>query len=71
MVGTKGTNLSRDYRTNVRIPPNDSGLDMETVFLCFQVRSLDVKRFPDEPAGRLSDESMNRVEDVVRYSLGL
>jgi mRNA interferase MazF len=46
VVGTKGANISRDYPTNVRVSPEESGLPMETVFLCFQVRSLDPKRFP-------------------------
>jgi mRNA interferase MazF len=71
VVGTKGTNISRDYPTNVRIDPADSGLPLETVFLCFQVRSLDPKRFSDKPAGRISGEALNRVEDTVRYCLGL
>jgi mRNA interferase MazF len=71
VVGTKGDNISRDYPTNVRISPAESGLPMETVFLCFQVRSLDQKRFPKNPAGKLSDEAMKKVEEAVRYSLGL
>lgn len=44
VVGTKGENISRDYPTNVRIPAAESGLTMETVFLCFQIRSLDPSR---------------------------
>lgn len=71
IVGTKGENISRDYPTNVRVSPAESGLPMETVFLCFQVRSLDPKRFPKNPAGKLSGEAMKRVEEAVRYSLGL
>jgi len=43
IVGTKGENISRDYPTNVRVSAKESGLQMETVFLCFQVRSLDGK----------------------------
>src|SRR5712692_445107 len=70
-VGTKGANISRDYPTNVRVSPEESGLSMETVFLCFQVRSLDPKRFPQNRAGKLSDEAMERVENAVRYSLDL
>ena len=31
VVGTKGENISRDYPTNVRVSPADSGLPMETV----------------------------------------
>src|SRR5881275_2303267 len=55
VVGTKGENISRDYPTNVRVPVSDSGLPMETVFLCFQIRSLDPGRFPAAPTGKISD----------------
>ena len=41
VVGTKGENIYRDYPTNVRVSSAQSGLPMETVFLCFQIRSLD------------------------------
>lgn len=71
VVGTKGANVPRDYPTNVRVSPEESGLPFETVFLCFQIRSLDPGRFPDQPAGRLSDEKMLKVEAAVRYCLGL
>ena len=46
VVGTKGANITRDYPTNVRVSAQESGLPMETVFLCFQIRSLDPSRFP-------------------------
>ena len=71
VIGTKGENISRDYRTNVRVSPDDSGLPMETVFMCFQIRSLDLRRFPAEVAGQLSEEKMQQVEATVRYCLGL
>lgn len=71
IVGTKGENVQRDYPTNVRISARDSGLPMETVFLCFQIRSLDSSRFPQTPAGELSDALMRRIEDTIRYCLGL
>ncbi len=70
-VGTKGANVARDYRTNVRVSPTESGLPMETVFLCFQLRSLDAVRFPAQPAGRLTDDALRQVEQTVRYCLGL
>jgi len=35
VVGTKGDNVSRDYPTNVRLSPAETGLPMETVFLGF------------------------------------
>ena len=41
VVGTKGANIKRDYPSTVRVSAEASGLPMETVFLCFQFRSLD------------------------------
>src|SRR6267154_4488966 len=54
VVGTKGENVTRDYATNVRVSTAESGLSMETVFLCFQLRSLDPSRFADAPGGKVS-----------------
>ena len=71
IVGTKGENISRDYPTNVRVSPTESGLSLETVFLCFQIRSLDSARFPAKPAGKLTTEKFNEIEATVRYCLGL
>lgn len=71
VVGTKGQNISRDYPTNVRISTSESGLPMETVFLCFQIRSLDPGRFPAQRAGKVSSKIMEKVEDTVRYCLDL
>ncbi len=71
VVGTKGENLPRDYPTNIRIAAADSGLPLETFFLGFQIRSLDASRFPPTPAGKLSDAVLQRIEQVVRYCLGL
>jgi mRNA interferase MazF len=71
VVGTKGENVSRDYPTNVRVSPAESGLSVETVFLCFQVRSLDPKRFPNNPASKVSGATLKRIEEAVRYCLGL
>ena len=71
VVGTKGENISRDYPTNVRVSPEDSGLLIETIFLCFQIRSLDPKRFPEKSAGKVSDKMLRKIEMAVRHCLGL
>lgn len=71
VVGTKSENVSRDYPTNIRVSAVESGLPLDTVFLCFQVRSLDPERFPDKPAGKVTDKVMTRIENAVRYCLGL
>jgi mRNA interferase MazF len=71
VIGTKGKNIQRDYRSNVRVAPEASGLSIETVFLCFQIRSLDPKRFSSNSAGQLSNLKMQEIETAVRYCLGL
>jgi mRNA interferase MazF len=71
IVGTKGENIRRDHPTNIRVTATESGLPLETVFLGFQIRSLDSKRFPPKPAGQLSPEKMAEVEAAMRYCLGL
>ncbi|HWF20469.1 MAG TPA: type II toxin-antitoxin system PemK/MazF family toxin [Verrucomicrobiae bacterium] len=71
VVGTKGENIARDYPTNVRLPASETGLPMETVFLCFQIRSLDISRFIGPAVGKLSDVSLQRIENAVRYCLNL
>src|SRR5688572_20502881 len=69
VIGTKGDNIKQDYPTNVRVPSSASGLPLETVFLCFQIRSLDPSRFPSQAAGRLPDAYMAQVEQAVRACL--
>jgi mRNA interferase MazF len=71
VVGTRGANVTRDYATNVRVSAEESGLPDETVFLCFQVRSLDPRRFPSRGSGHLSADAMGRIEQAVRYCLDL
>lgn len=70
-VGTKGENVTRDYPTNVRVPAAESGLPMETVFLCFQLRSLDPSRFTGPPAGKVAAATLEKVEVAVRHCLEL
>lgn len=69
--GTDGANVARDYPTTVRVPPDDSGLPRETVFVCFQARALDHGRFPGRPAGSLSPSWMAQVDAALRATLDL
>jgi mRNA interferase MazF len=71
VIGTKGENVTRDYPTNVRLAATESGLPMETVFLCFQLRSLDPSRFAGPPAGKIAGATLHKVEATVRRCLGL
>jgi mRNA interferase MazF len=69
--GTDGANVRGDYPSTVRLAPTETGLPVETVFLCFQVRALDHSRFPTRPAGHMSAGGMRQVNQSVRYCLGL
>lgn len=71
IVGTYSENFGRDYPINILVTSLESGLPMDTVFLCFQIRSLDTGRFPSKPAGKISEEKMYQVEDVIRLCLDL
>jgi len=71
VVGTASANVTTDYPTNVRVTAEESGLPADTVFLCFQIRSLDPQRFHDEPAGALPPDKMREVEDALRLVLAL
>jgi mRNA interferase MazF len=71
VVGTRGSRVSKDYPTNVRVTPNESGLPDETVFLCFQIRSIDRARLSTPRAGVLAPEAFARVETAIRRCLRL
>lgn len=69
VVGTDAKNVPRDYPTNVRVTAKESGLPKDTVFLCFQIRSLDPARFYDPKTHRLNLAGtlpVARVADVER-----
>lgn len=70
VVGTDAANVDRDYPTNVRVRASESGLPLDTVFLCFQIRSLDPKRL-EGPAGSLPPYSMDQINRALRRCLDL
>ncbi|MEK7404842.1 MAG: type II toxin-antitoxin system PemK/MazF family toxin [Acidobacteriota bacterium] len=77
VVGTDASNVPRDYPTNVRATARETGLPMDTVFLCFQLRSLDPGRFLDpatriaNPRGGLPPTRMAEVEQALKLVLNL
>jgi mRNA interferase MazF len=77
VVGTDAARIPRDYPTNVRVPAKESGLPKDTVFLCFQIRSLDPARFLDPESGTprlvgiLPPARMAEVDQALRLVLGL
>lgn len=77
VVGTKAENIQREYPTNVLMPASETGLPRDTVFLCFQIRSLDPRRFVDSKtkrllvAGQASPKKMLEIDAALRLTLGL
>jgi mRNA interferase MazF len=77
IVGTKAEKVTRDYPTNIRATAGETGLPMDTVFLGFQIRSLDPARFIDSvtgkptPAGLLKAEKMAEVDEALKRVLDL
>ena len=77
VIGTDAKNVPHDYPTNVRVTAGETGLPKDTVFLCFQVRSLDPSRFLDSKtkrplfAGTLPKERMQEIDAALRLVLGL
>jgi mRNA interferase MazF len=77
VAGTDAKNVPRDYPTNVRVTAKETGLPIDTVFLCFQLRSLDPARFYDPQtlrpnlAGTLPSGRMAEVDNALRLVLGL
>ena len=77
VVGTKSSNVARDYPTNVRVTARETGLPHDTLFLCFQLRSLDHTRFLEpqtrQPslAGTMPAARMTEIDEALRLVLGL
>ena len=77
VVGTDAAKVPVDYPTNVRVTARESGLPRDTIFLCFQIRSLDPNRFTDPAsgqarlAGRVPPERMSEVDAALRLTLAL
>jgi len=77
VVGTDARNVPRDYPVNVRVNARETGLPMDTVFLCFQVRSLDHSRLLDPEthrprlAGMMPPQRMAEVEQALRLVLDI
>jgi mRNA interferase MazF len=77
VVGTSGDRIKKDYPVNVRAKPNETGLPEETVFLCFQIRSIDPSRLTDNSTGNtkrvgeMKPQKMAEIEEALRLVLDL
>jgi mRNA interferase MazF len=75
VAGTDARNVDRAFPTNVLVPSFESGLPRDTVFLCYQLRSLDPSRF-SEPGreaprrmGKLGPARMSEIDAALRRVL--
>jgi mRNA interferase MazF len=72
VVGTDAKNVSKDYPVNVRLTASETGLPRDTVFLCFQIRSLDPARFQmSRRAGKVPVARLRDIENAMRLVLEL
>jgi len=77
IVGTDAKNVPGGYARTVRVTATETGLPRNTVFLGFQVRSMDPGRFIDPRtrrptlAGVLPPTRMAEVEQALRLVLEL
>jgi len=71
IVGTDAAHLSRDYPTNIRITAAESGLPKDTVFLAFQLRSINPGRLVHPPTGAVPAERLAAVDEALRLVLAL
>jgi mRNA interferase MazF len=71
IVGTDAANIQRDYPTNVRVTAVESGLPRDTIFLAFQLRSLDHSRLIGPVVGSLAPTRMVEVDSALRLTLAL
>jgi mRNA interferase MazF len=70
--GTSANDKQPTFKNVVLIAATaQNGLDRDTIFLFHQVRALDKGRFTARRFGQLSGNEMKRVEDAVKYALGL
>lgn len=70
VVGTNAANIPRDYPTNVRVTAVETGLPMDTIFLCFQIRSIDPERFSSASiAGWMPGGRMHEIEEALKTVL--
>jgi mRNA interferase MazF len=70
--GTKAAEKVTTYRNVVLVVPSQgNGLALPTIFYCHQLRAIDHTRFPPRPAGRLSSSDLVRLEEAVKFCLGL
>lgn len=69
-VITGAENVPRLYPVNVKVSKGQGGLTKDSVVLCNQIKTVDERRF-GRTYGKLSDETMKKVDQALTISLAL
>ena len=64
------SHFPKEYPTNVFLPKGTSGLKSDSTILFSQIRVVDKSRLGGK-IGRLSEKHMEKVNEVIKISLGL
>jgi mRNA interferase MazF len=65
------TKTDRSIPFHILVEPPEGGIKTRSYILCDRVRSVSVERFSGKAWGRVSKETIQRVEDAVRVLLEL
>lgn len=60
----------KEYPTEVRVGAQEGGLKKDSVILLNQIRTIDKRRLI-ERWGRLTEETIRKLDDALKISLGL
>jgi mRNA interferase MazF len=59
------------YPNEVLLPAGTAGLPLDSIVLCYQIRTLDKRRL-EQPLGSVSDQSLqSAIAEAVRFQLDL
>ena len=70
IVATMTTQKKKDLPTHIAVSPEDYCLDINTTILLEQIRTIDKSRISSF-VGRLSDNTMQKVDEALHISLAL
>lgn len=70
--GTSADGKPSHHRNVVVIAPSPAnGLANATNFMCHQLRAIDMGRFTSKRVGVLSSRDLERIEEAIKFNLGL
>jgi mRNA interferase MazF len=67
---TDAEHVKQPYPVNVFVPKGEGGLSKDSVVVCSQIRSVDESRIT-ATLGRLSKDTMLKIDNALRVSLSL